>query len=141
METWKPVKGFEKYYEASNTGKIKRRDGLTFYKDGRVARFSETILRPTLNHKGYEKVYLSVESKKYSRYVHRLIAQTYIPNPENKITVNHKDCNKRNNAVENLEWLTNTENMQHAFASGIYKERDKTTILNIKHMKDKLCLG
>lgn len=139
METWKPVKGFEKYYEASNTGKIKRKAGLTYYKDGRVARFSETILRPSINHKGYEKVYLSVESKKYSKYVHRLVAQTYIPNPDNKITVNHKDCNKRNNAVENLEWLTNTENMRHAFDNGIYKERDKTTILNIKHMKDKLC--
>ena len=80
-----------------------------------------------------------IKSKKYSKLVHRLVAQSFIENKENKATVNHIDLNKRNNNVENLEWMTNKENMRHAFSNGVFKERDKTTIFNIKHMKDKLC--
>lgn len=139
MEKWVDLKGFEQHYEVSSKGRVKRKKGETIYKDGRTAHFSETILKPSLNHKGYEKVYLSIKSKKYSKYVHRLVAQSFIENKENKSTVNHIDCNKRNNSVENLEWMTNKENMRHAFSNGIFKERDKTTIFNIKHMKDKLC--
>lgn len=140
MEVWKDVVGFENHYEVSNIGRVKRKAGLTYYKDGRIARFSETILKPSFNRKGYERVYLSVGSKKHTVSVHRLVAKAFIPNPENKATINHIDCNKLNNNVENLEWMTNTENMRHAFNQGIYRERDKTTILNIKHMRDKLCL-
>lgn len=140
VEVWKDVVGFEAHYEVSNLGQVKRKKGLTHYIDGRIARFSETILKPTIDKKGYEKVYLSVGSKKHSKRVHRIVAIAFIPNSENKAHVNHIDCDKRNNSVQNLEWMTNTENMRHAFRSGIYKERDKTTIYNIKHMHDKLCL-
>jgi hypothetical protein len=136
---WKDVKGFESHYEASNTGLIRRKAGQTIYKDGRIARFSQTVLKHGYNKKGYAKVYLSVGSKKYSKSVHRLIAETFIDNPEKKQTVNHIDCNKLNNRVDNLEWMTNKENMRHAFDNGRFKERDKTTIFNIKHMRDKLC--
>jgi mRNA-degrading endonuclease HigB of HigAB toxin-antitoxin module len=139
MEIWKDAKGFEGYYEVSNLGRVKRKKGKTIYKDGRVAYFSQTILKQSVNKKGYKTVYLSVNSKKYTKTVHRLVAETFIKNPLNKKTVNHKDLNKENNTVENLEWLTNKENMQHAFKNGCFKERDKTTILNIKHMKEKLC--
>lgn len=139
MEIWKDAKGYEGYYEVSSLGRVRRKKCETIYKDGRVAFFSETILKQGKNKKGYLIVYLSVKSKKITRAVHRLVAETFIKNPENKETVNHKDCNKENNNVENLEWLTNKENMQHAFANGIYKNRDKTTILNIKHMRNKLC--
>ncbi len=138
IEIWKDCKRFEDYYECSNLGKIRRKKGVTIYKNGVEARFSQTILKHSLNKKGYHKVYLSVKSKKYSRYVHRLVAETFILNPENKKTVNHKDCNKDNNNVSNLEWMTNKENMQHAFKNGVFKERNKTAIFNIKHMRDKL---
>lgn len=138
-EIWKDVNGFEGFYEVSNTGKIKRKKGETIYKDGRIAHFSETILKPTEDFKGYLRVYLSVKSKKFSKRVHRIVAETFIVNPEIKNTVNHIDGNKKNNTIENLEWATNTENMQHAFKNGYFKERDKTTILNIKHMRSKLC--
>jgi hypothetical protein len=130
-EIWKDAKGFEGYYEVSNMGVIRRKLTQTIYKDGRVANFSETILKPSLNKKGYKKVYLSMKSKKYTKTVHRIVAETFIDNPENKATVNHINLNKEDNRVENLEWLTNKENMQHAFLNGVYKERDKTTIKNL----------
>jgi hypothetical protein len=136
---WRDVVGFESHYEASNTGLIKRKFGQTIYKDGRVAYFSETILKFGYNKKGYARVYLSIGSKKHTKSVHRLIAETFIDNPDKKQTVNHIDCNKLNNHVNNLEWMTNKENIRHAFDSGRFKERDKTTIFNIKHMRDKLC--
>lgn len=139
MEIWKDAKNYEGYYEVSNLGRVRRKLGETIYKDGRVAKFSETILKQGFNKKGYLRVYLSVKSKKITRSVHRLVAETFIENPENKETVNHIDCNKENNTIENLEWLTNKENMQHAFKNGLFKNRDKNTILNIKHMRDKLC--
>lgn len=138
-EIWKDSKGFEGFYEVSNLGRVRRKKSETIYKDGRVANFSQTILKQGFNTKGYLRVYLSVNSKKFTKTVHRLVAETFIDNPENKATVNHLNGVKTDNRVENLEWATNTENMQHAFKNGYFKERDKTTILNIKHMKNKLC--
>lgn len=131
-EIWKDAKGFENYYEVSNLGRVRRKKGETIYKDGRVANFSETILKQTPNKKGYLRVYLSVKSKKYTKTVHRIVAETFIENPNNKETVNHKDCDKTNNTIENLEWMTNKENMQHAFKNGMFKERDKYTIKNLR---------
>ena len=139
MEIWKNVFGFENQYEVNKSGDVRRKQAETIYKDGRVAHFSNNILKQSPNKKGYMRVYLSKNSKKYTKTVHRIVAETFILNPENKRTVNHKDCNKLNNSVDNLEWATNLENMQHAFLNGSFKERDKTTILNIKHMRKKLC--
>lgn len=136
---WKDVKGMEAYYEVSDTGLVKRKKGETIYKDGRVAHFSETILKAGLNRKGYPRVYMSVGSKKITKTIHRIVAEAWIENVEDKKTVNHIDGNKLNNHVNNLEWMTNTENMRHAFKAGVFNERDKSTIYNIKHMRDKLC--
>jgi hypothetical protein len=132
---WRDVVGFESHYEASNTGLIKRKFGQTIYKDGRVAYFSETILKPSLCKKGYLRVYLSIGSKKHTKRIHRLIALTFVENPDKKETVNHIDCNKLNNHVSNLEWMTNQENMRHAFDNGMYKDRDKIR----KLYKNKKC--
>lgn len=131
QEIWKDLKDFEGFYEASSTGFIRRKLAPTYYKDGRIAFFSQTVLKPTIDHKGYLRVHLSVASKKYSKRVHRLIAKTFIENPNILPQINHKDCDKKNNNVKNLEWCTNLQNMRHAFENGMFKERDKTTVKNL----------
>lgn len=78
-------------------------------------------LKPQLNGKGY----LRVSIGKKLMFVHRLVAQTYIPNPENKLQVNHKDGNKLNNHVDNLEWVNNLENRKHAVNNGLHLCGDK----------------
>ena len=124
VEVWKDVVDYEDCYEVSNTGKVRRKKGETVYKDGRIARFSQTVLKPSVFKKGYLMVYLSRKSKKKAKSVHRIVAEAFIPNPENKETVNHKDLDKTNNHVSNLEWLTNEENIKHSIDNGMYKVRE-----------------
>lgn len=78
-------------------------------------------VKPQPNGKGYLRV--SIGGK--MRFVHRLVAEKYVPNPENKPQVNHKDGNKLNNSVENLEWVTNMENRQHAVKNLLHLTGEK----------------
>ena len=82
-------------------------------------------LKPNRNGRGYYQVSLvkweGTKRTVRSKAVHRLVAETYIPNPQNKPTVNHKDSNKGNNAVENLEWNTHHENLLHSAAVGTHR--------------------
>lgn len=106
---WKLIKGFDGMYDISEFGKIKSR-----FKGGR-------ILKNYLSHNGYEFVRL-YKNFKYKNYrVNRLVAEYFIPNPENKPQVNHKDGNKSNNHVSNLEWCTASENIRHALKNGLSK--------------------
>lgn len=114
-EIWKTVKGHEGY-EISSHGRLKAKERKVYYKDGRVGVFKERIMKPMLNRKGYYKYHLSSNKKegyRTSKLAHRLVAEAFIPNPDNKPQVNHKDGNKLNNHVENLEWVTNEENHEH----------------------------
>jgi hypothetical protein len=108
-EVWKPVVGFEGLYEVSNLGRVKSLKRTTT---------SGRELVQSLN-RGYKYVVLSKNGKQYNAKVHRLVAESYIPNPEGKKEVNHIDGNKANNAVENLEWATASENSRHAMQSGL----------------------
>jgi len=118
-EVWKPLAPFTKTYkgvtikydlsdtyEISNTGKIRHKHS------GR-----ERKLR--INNSGYPYVMLCKDGKKLNCKVHRLVAQTFLENTENKETVNHIDGNKTNNNVDNLEWATRSENLKHAVDSGL----------------------
>lgn len=88
--------------------------------DGKVFSFNSNSFKLLKEDKnGYIRVYVSKDSKKKWFLVHRLVALAYIPNPENKKTVNHKDGNKSNNHVSNLEWSTYEENLNHAIDTGL----------------------
>ena len=91
------------------------------------------VIKSSLNHKGYPHVCL--ENKK-TKTVHRIVAETFIPNPENKPQVNHIDGNKQNNDVSNLEWVTNKENMDHAVRIGLRAESDKKISLAMTGSKN-----
>jgi hypothetical protein len=94
---------------------------------------------------GYEQVILKHEGKGCLKYIHRLVAEAFIPNPENKEQVNHIDCNKLNNCVSNLEWTTAKENAQHAWVNGRMENVKKAAKANIKkankaRMKPVMCI-
>lgn len=93
--------------------------------DGRVMNLiSQKWLSICDNGHGYKQVFVCVKNKRYVRYVHRLVAECYVPNPKHAPEINHKDGDKANNRAENLEWCTSTENKLHALRTGL---RPKTT--------------
>lgn len=94
----------------------------TITRDGNIMnKHNGRKLKPQPNGKGYLRVIIG--KKRY--FVHRLVAQKYIPNIQNKPQINHKDGNKSNNCVENLEWVTNQENRNHALINGLHLCGDK----------------
>lgn len=105
MELWKDVKGYEGLYAISDLGRVK-------------SFVSHKILSPRDNGQGYGKVGLCKDMVTKNRYVHRLVAEAFIPNPHNKTEVNHKDGDPSNNHVSNLEWVTSSENTKHAVYKG-----------------------
>lgn len=99
MITWIKIKDFPNY-SVSSSGSVRN--------DNRMS-----LLKPTTNHKGYLYVVLSKDGKTTTKKIHRLVAESFIDNPDNKPQVNHIDGNKQNNDVSNLEWCTNQENQDH----------------------------
>lgn len=109
-EVWKSIKGYEGLYEVSNCGNV-------------FSLYSKRNIDCGLTSKKYKRVCLSMEGKSKFHHVHRLVAEAFIPNPENKPQVNHKDGNKMNNCVENLEWCDNSQNQQHAYDVGLKNKK------------------
>lgn len=105
QEVWKPVVGYEGYYEVSNLGRIKSVERTVIMKNGVLRPIHERIMRPSAQKTGYLNITLSKcgELQRHVR-VHRLVAEAFIPNPNNLPEVNHKDENKQNNRADNLEW-------------------------------------
>lgn len=109
QEIWADIEGYEGLYQASNLGNIK-------------SLLTSKLLKASVNSSGYLKVELHNKGKAKVFYVHRLIASTFIPNPSNKPQVNHRNGNKLCNSVDNLEWVTASENQKHAVEIGIHAE-------------------
>lgn len=120
MENWRPVRGYEGLYEISDKGRVR-----SLPRNGTVLR--KRILKPHLLKSGYWQVELSMDNKMHGYRVHRLVAAAFIPNPENKLQVNHIDGDKENNCVENLEWVTRSENQLHACY--VIKTQKMSTVL------------
>ena len=111
MEQWKDIKGYEGKYQISNMGRVKslpRNDRF-------CKRAEEIVLKTFICGSGYQEVILKVNGQKKPKLIHRLVAEAFVPNPTEKIEVNHKDGNKHNNDYTNLEWVTPSENIRHSY--------------------------
>jgi hypothetical protein len=115
-EIWKD---FNNHYEVSSYGRVRSRDRFITKKDGKTYNIKGILLKQVDNQVGYKQVSLGRSIKSIT--VHRLVGELFIPNPEKKLTINHKDGNKHNNHVSNLEWNTYAENNKHAILLGLNK--------------------
>lgn len=118
-EIWRGIQEVNGEYEVSSIGRVRSCESVKIRSNGRPHTRRSKILKPAIDANGYERVALSFEGKLITKKVHRLVAQTFIENPSGKITVNHIDCDKRNNNVWNLEWATHSENIRHAENNGL----------------------
>ncbi len=114
METWKPIKGYPNY-EVSDLGRVR---SLNWHNEGYTK-----CLYLKKHPRGYHQVELINQNGKKMVLVHRLVAEAFIPNPENKPQINHIDEDKQNNAVSNLEWCTRQQNMDAYFTNHPDKRR------------------
>lgn len=134
-ELWKSISGYKGIYEISNTGRIRSLTRTIIRKNGRQQTFIGEEKIPTLDPTtGYYKIILYKECKGRTFYVHRLVATAFLPNPNNLPYVNHKDENKTNNHINNLEWCTPSENTNW----GTAQERHSQTRSNPIIMCDKI---
>lgn len=119
IEVWKPVVGFEDRYEVSSYGNIRSKARLQKDIRGRVLNYPSKPLKQALHRTNTWRIRFCVNGVKCSKSVHRLVAAAFIPNPLNKPEVNHKDGNRLNNRLSNLEWVTQEENIRHAVETGL----------------------
>ena len=109
MEIWKPIVGTKGFIEVSNEGRVRS-----------LLSGIPKILKTQVDSKGYHRIRVTIEQIKMTYKVHREVAKAFIDNPTNLPQVNHKDGNKDNNNVSNLEWVTNQENAHHAIKNGLW---------------------
>ena len=128
VEEWKDIDGYEGLYQVSNLGNVK-----SLAKFDRLGRFhKERILSTCDNGSGYLVVNLKHNGKQRMKTVHKLVANHFIYNPDNKPEINHKDGNKKNNRVDNLEWCNRSENVKHAFKTGLNYQTGKRKVLCVE---------
>lgn len=116
QEIWKPIKGYEGLYEVSNFGRVKsleRKQRVNIKNNNEITR-KEKMLKLVIDKDGYARCMLYKNQKQKCKQVHRLVAQAYLNDYSDNLEVNHKDCNRQNNCVLNLEMCTRKQNMEYA---------------------------
>ena len=116
---WKDIIGFEDTYRISDSGEVWSKDRLCVDSMGRKRFRKGQKINPDIAPNGYYRVTLAKNGKKKQVYLHRLLAKYFIPNPQNLPQINHKDGNKLNCDLENLEWVTVQDNVIHAYQHGL----------------------
>ena len=125
-EVFRDVLGYEGLYQVSNYGRVKSLERKNIFYCGLRKKHlerptKEKILNYNKSNRGYLQVCLTKDGKSKTYTVHRLVAKAFLPNLKNKKQVNHIDGNKENNNIDNLEWVTSSENNKHAFITGLNK--------------------
>ena len=125
-EIWKEIEGYEKY-QISSYGRVKS-----------LKNNKESIKKHSISSRGYLVVTLFKNNISKTLTVHRLVANTFIENKDNKLTVNHIDGNKLNNNISNLEWVTYSENTKHAWDTGLMENARKAAIIATEASKKQI---
>lgn len=136
-EIWKDIPGYEGFYQASNLGNIRSIDRVVPHGKNGFVKAKSKQLKAAL-YQGYYKVALCTNRKLKSFYVHKLVAITFIGPKIDGKEINHIDGNKINNSVLNLEWCSRSENVQHAFDTGLAKARKGSSNGNSKLKEDQI---
>jgi hypothetical protein len=115
IEKWKDISGFEGKYQISNIGRVRSLDRITNNRQ-----FKGAIKTPQISNTGYYRVHLCTENRKTKPFsIHRLVATHFLPSIGGKNVVNHIDGDKLNNRLDNLEWVTISENTKHSYDTGL----------------------
>lgn len=125
-EEWRDIKDYEGLYMVSNLGRVK---SISF-RNNKTSFKREKLLSLCTKDNDYLYITLTKEGKRQNYYIHRLVANAFICNPLNLSEVNHKDSNRQNNIVSNLEWVSRKGNMEHASANFRLNKRKSTSITN-----------
>ncbi|HBE6984822.1 TPA: NUMOD4 motif-containing HNH endonuclease [Staphylococcus aureus] len=125
-EIWKDIPHFEGYYQVSILGNVKSVNRTVKYKDGRVYEYPSKYLKQREDPNGYLQVGFNVNGNKSTHRTHRLVAETFLGKPKGKLmSVNHIDGIKSNNKLENLEWVTYSENTKKGYELGLFEKVKK----------------
>lgn len=133
---WKDIKGYEDTYKISDTGEVWSKDRMCVDTRGRKRFRQGQKINPDIAPNGYYRVTLARNGKKKQKYLHRLLAEYFISNPLNLPQVNHKDGNKLNCSLENLEWVSVQDNVIHAYKHGLINH-----VRGIDHPNYRKCGG
>lgn len=140
MEEWKDIKGYEGLYQISSEGRIKSLERTwTSGRNNNITRHHIEMIIKCGNVKGYYQVALTKNGKTSQKKVHRLVAEAFIPNPDNLPIVNHKDENPSNNNVENLEWCTYKYNSTYGTARERAGAKISKSLTNNPKTSKKIC--
>lgn len=131
-EIWKDIKGFEGTYQISNYGNVRSKERKIIQKHGNskyIRKIRSRIVKFSKNKNGYRTVSLCFNGNRITKNIHKLVAEAFISNPNNCPCINHKDGDKQNNNVRNLEWCTYKYNTQEAIRLGNFY------FINNKHIE------